>query len=425
MERPASAEPGQMADPNSLRRACSLSDLNRPPVTRRILPAPPANGTYFFHFLFKFLLFEIPRLTFPLLTYFMLIYLVSGRKKSSSSSPHHHNHHQQQQQQQLSPQKRPTSHAEAHLAMTRRLSREANLSSSPSPSFNQQHHHSHVSSPTSEEVPSYMRPTSASNKKGTAVNTQQPQRRKLSTGGPGGGGMVHGHAQSAQDLSRLGRREANNEEDSSSEAENLARLKQSQHPRSRRSSSQDRHHNRAGQLPMSSKSVTNLSTVGNPHSRSERDLTKVTKVRVRSSKDEVNLAKEKLHKQQQQQQQQSSPQQRAKMKTTTMIVSDPNPTVDVVRAPLNRQLIESTAVSLQSSADNLVQLYKRISLDHELEESTRSDFLRRLSAAAGAAHLTLKPVAPSSSSVVQVNVSSTAGSPVTIMQPQNEQRQSR
>ena len=28
----------------SLRRACSLSDLNKPNVTRRILPSPPNNG---------------------------------------------------------------------------------------------------------------------------------------------------------------------------------------------------------------------------------------------------------------------------------------------------------------------------------------------------------------------------------------------
>ena len=44
VDRPRSTEP-TIVDPNSgLRRACSLSDLNRPPVTRRILPAPPANG---------------------------------------------------------------------------------------------------------------------------------------------------------------------------------------------------------------------------------------------------------------------------------------------------------------------------------------------------------------------------------------------
>ena len=46
------------------------------------------------------------------------------------------------------------------------------------------------------------------------------------------------------------------------------------------------------------------------------------------------------------------------------------------------------------AADNLVQLYKRISLDHELDESVRSDFLRRLTGAAGSAQHTLKTVNP-------------------------------
>jgi hypothetical protein len=41
--RPGSTEPS-LEDQNALRRACSLSDLNRPAVTRRILPAPPVNG---------------------------------------------------------------------------------------------------------------------------------------------------------------------------------------------------------------------------------------------------------------------------------------------------------------------------------------------------------------------------------------------
>ena len=34
----------------SLRRACSLSDLNKPNVSRRILPAPPNNGIFFLLF---------------------------------------------------------------------------------------------------------------------------------------------------------------------------------------------------------------------------------------------------------------------------------------------------------------------------------------------------------------------------------------
>lgn len=71
---------------------------------------------------------------------------------------------------------------------------------------------------------------------------------------------------------------------------------------------------------------------------------------------------------------------------------------DVVRAPLNWQLAESTANSLQHAADNLVQLYKRISLDYDLEESTRTEFLQRLSSTAGVAQQTLRPVNPGSTS---------------------------
>ena len=37
-------EPKTDGQGTSLRRACSLSDLNKPNVPRRILPAPPANG---------------------------------------------------------------------------------------------------------------------------------------------------------------------------------------------------------------------------------------------------------------------------------------------------------------------------------------------------------------------------------------------
>ena len=40
----ASPEEPKSEQGTSLRRACSLSDLNKPNVPRRILPAPPANG---------------------------------------------------------------------------------------------------------------------------------------------------------------------------------------------------------------------------------------------------------------------------------------------------------------------------------------------------------------------------------------------
>ena len=56
--------------------------------------------------------------------------------------------------------------------------------------------------------------------------------------------------------------------------------------------------------------------------------------------------------------------------------------------------VETTALTAGEAADNLVQLYKRISLDHELDESVRSDFLRRLTGAAGSAQHTLRTVNP-------------------------------
>merc|ERR1712018_511557 len=108
--------------------------------------------------------------------------------------------------------------------------------------------------------------------------------------------------------------------------------------------------------------------------QSERDLTKVTKVRVRTNaKDMINNGPSSSM-------MNSSPQgasfkPRTKMKTTTMIItkddtvthsiSAPSMTsknIDVVRDPLNWQLVDQTMMQLQKASDDLVQLYKRISL---------------------------------------------------------------
>ena len=147
--------------------------------------------------------------------------------------------------------------------------------------------------------------------------------------------------------------------------------------------------------------------------QSERDLTRVTKVRVRTN---ANLAPltatyaaapggvpgvhpgvsggpmltKETPNVQHQQQQQFKP--RTKMKTTTMIVtSEEN---DVVRAPLNWQLVEQTISQLQKSSDDLVQLYKRISLDYEMEDGDRAKMLQKLAFMAGVSQQTLKPVNP-------------------------------
>ena len=147
--------------------------------------------------------------------------------------------------------------------------------------------------------------------------------------------------------------------------------------------------------------------------QSERDLTRLqpTKVRVRTNANLVPstpthaaapgvhpgvfgpsavLTKENPNNVQQQQQ--FKP--RTKMKTTTMIVTSPEENQDVVRAPLNWQLVEQTISQLQKSSDDLVQLYKRISLDYDMEDGDRAKMLQKLAFMAGQSQQTLKPVNP-------------------------------
>jgi hypothetical protein len=73
-----------------------------------------------------------------------------------------------------------------------------------------------------------------------------------------------------------------------------------------------------------------------------------------------------------------------------------------VRAPLNWHLAESTALELQKASDNLVQLYKRISLDYDLEEGPRKELLHKLASTAGVAQQTLRPVVPSGYALAHV-----------------------
>ena len=154
--------------------------------------------------------------------------------------------------------------------------------------------------------------------------------------------------------------------------------------------------------------------------QSERDLTKVTKVRVRSTN-----AKEMMNNgptitmtpSSSMMQMNSTPslmtpqgaasfKPRAKMKTTTMIITkddsisssvtklDANPNIDVVRDPLNWQLVDQTVNQLQKASDDLVQLYKRISLDYDMEDKERAKMLQKLAFSAGVSQQTLKPVNP-------------------------------
>lgn len=114
--------------------------------------------------------------------------------------------------------------------------------------------------------------------------------------------------------------------------------------------------------------------------------------------------------------------QRPKMKTTTMIINDAvlpanhaavekqhRPTsfpaqLDVVHEPLDWRLVEQTNMALQQASDNLVQLYKRISLDHSLQENMRIQFLQKLVITADIAQQTLRPINPGSHSMVPNNL---------------------
>jgi len=60
---------------------------------------------------------------------------------------------------------------------------------------------------------------------------------------------------------------------------------------------------------------------------------------------------------------------------------------------LEWRLVEQTRASLQEASDNLIQLYKRISLDHSLDEGLRHRFLQDLVSSADLAQATLRPLA--------------------------------
>ena len=78
--------------------------------------------------------------------------------------------------------------------------------------------------------------------------------------------------------------------------------------------------------------------------------------------------------------------------------------LDVVHEPLDWKLVEQTNMALQQASDNLVQLYKRISLDHSLQENMRIQFLQKLVITADIAQQTLRPINPGSQSIVPNNM---------------------
>ena len=148
--------------------------------------------------------------------------------------------------------------------------------------------------------------------------------------------------------------------------------------------------------------------------RSERDLSSVTaKVKVGGQVRGPEVAPQPA----------PGPRMRTKMRTTTiistdgeMVVSQPSApqysvkgteAVDVTRAPLSRQLAQVSGgfflevylpdpqrcgAKLQDAADDLVKLYKRVSLDDDLDDALRSELLSQLSAGAGGTAATLRLV---------------------------------
>jgi len=66
--------------------------------------------------------------------------------------------------------------------------------------------------------------------------------------------------------------------------------------------------------------------------------------------------------------------------------------VDVTRAPLSKQLAERCGAKMQEAADDLVKLYKRISLDDDLDDTLRGELLSQLSAGASLTAGTLRLV---------------------------------
>jgi len=356
-------EPKTDAQGTSLRRACSLSDLNKPNVPRRILPAPPANvsgkkgGSHGvhgghpsrpssqssdndrgLHLRRKSIDDRSERGDQP------------GRKQSSKS-PAPMGSRLEQHERMLAERERERRDAQRLVSMGRQPSRSDLRPKS-------------VTDDSDRDLPSYMRSTSASIKKEKLVVTGPAERtRRRST--------TH-HTQSQNDL------RINRDADSSSEEDSWTK---------NRSSSQDRR--------------VNPETVRNVPSRakSERDLSRVARVNVSSSARDISSGGSGS----------SNPgqRQRTKMKTTTiisndgaMVVNQPEPqyavrgteAVDVTRAPLSRQLAQRCGAKMQEAADDLVKLYKRVSLDDDLDDTLRGELLSQLSAGASNTAATLRLV---------------------------------
>jgi len=356
-------EPKSDAQGTSLRRACSLSDLNKPNVPRRILPAPPANvsgkkgGSHGMHG------GHPSRPSSQSSDNDRGLHMRrksiddrsdQGGRKGSTKSPAPMGSRLEQHERMLAERERERREAQRLISMGRQPSRSDLRPKS-------------VTDDSDRDLPSYMRSTSASIKKEKLVATGPSERtRRRST--------TH-HTQSQNDLRRIDR-----DADSSSEEDSWTK---------NRSSSQDRR--------------GNPDTVRNVPSRakSERDLSRVARVNVSSSTRDISSGGSNSGSSN------TGQRQRTKMKTTTiisndgaMVVNQPEPqyavrgteAVDVTRAPLSRQLAQRCGAKMQEAADDLVKLYKRVSLDDDLDDTLRGELLSQLSAGASNTAATLRLV---------------------------------
>jgi len=369
------AKPEGQGQGTSLKRAYSLSDLNKPNVPRRILPAPPANvsgkkggngptmsstptrpvsSQSSDNERFRQRRKSIDDRSDRGSEYGGSRSEYGGsRKGSSAKSPGPVLSRLEQHEKMLAERERERREHQRMVSMGRMSSRQDLRPKSV------------TETESDRDLPSYMRSTSASSKREKLAGSGPVDRvrRRSST---------HHHTQSQGDLRRI----SGVDQDTSSEED----MSWSKH----RSSSQDRRHGDPRTAP--------------GRAKSERDLSRVARVNLSSAGSRDNVSTPTTQKQ------------RTKMKTTTLISGDGavvvNPpetqhpqfavrgteAVDVSRAPLSRQLAERCGAKMQEAADDLVKLYKRISLDDDLDDTLRGELLSQLTAGASLTAGTLRLV---------------------------------
>jgi len=385
----------QQQDSGNLRRACSLSDLNKGGQQRRILPSTPGS--------------------------------VSGKKMSTSSR----GDRSERRMSIKSPEDRPysstggstMSRLEQHERMLAAREREriekerGEISSRNSNHHSQQRPRSAASTPGPEDprgddVPSYMRSTSASTRKEKVIAQQQAEKQSRNTSG--NRSRIRRNSSTSKSVTNLSGIEP---VDSSSEEEVRLLGSASKHQR-QRARSQDRsggHLLQQGQPGMDPRIHPGRSPKAYSHmdiSQSNREIPQPI-MKHSPSTDQPSQEERRYG--------------RAKLKTTTIISNDgsvvmnqPSPSQlqqpemllspagsttsdadDVTRSKLTRQLAQRTKVKVQEDAENLLKLYKRVSLDDDLEEEMRAELLSVLVSGASNAIQTLHLVCKNSATRTQ------------------------